>query len=309
MYRKFSLSIVATSSLLVIPFLGLTSCDSGPVNTGGSSNFELGTRFDLAELTADSNAIAVMPTFLLQGDSFTHNVPFILDPNVSEYDRGFQAADPPIIVDSSGQISNAEGESTTNNVNYIYDGVNAFDISEQNSFIATAGEALRGQFEEVTQNIVAASNEDQDNSFANLVLNNQSNANASRVYRVGLEGAGIIGSEAGIVLSTDFFTGTNSNVTQLNVRTNRRIVYEPDSTNATLMATGQISGNVTIIDTYANTSILDEDGGRGFLLGLQPEFAVFQSPTSNLVVDHDGIVGSTISHQGRFTLTLGVDAF
>ena len=58
MSKKFPIKMIALSSLLATPFVLLTSCDSGPVNTGGESDFDLGTRFDADTLAASAGEIA-----------------------------------------------------------------------------------------------------------------------------------------------------------------------------------------------------------------------------------------------------------
>lgn len=295
--------LVVASAMMALPFLTLSSCDSGAPDNSGESDFDLGTRFDEEALIANSGATVVMPQFLLQGDVFTHNVS-ISDSLRAEYGSGFQASDPPIIVDGAGQISTAEGGSTTENVSYIYEPDNgSFNLSEQNSFQANLGdEAIRDNFEnrlEAIENVPFA----QVGSLADAVAGNFTGAEASRIYEVAIESTGLIASDAG---PRSRVTLAGETVTDTSVRIERRISYVPTSTNGELLASGVISGNVIITDTYVDVRVLLPHDNRGRVVALEPTTVI---RVDGEPVEYDGIVSSVESHVGTFTLNLNSNAF
>ncbi|MGJ8655550.1 MAG: hypothetical protein ACSHX6_03790 [Akkermansiaceae bacterium] len=306
MSKKIPLTLATASAMMAIPFLGLTSCDSGPVDTGGASSFDLGNRYDEETLTANAGAVVEMPQFLLEGDAFTHDVIvsdlFIGD--LTEYGLGFQAGDDPIIVDSAGQISNAEGDSLTPNVDYIYEpDTGSFRLSEQNSFQANLGaEAIRNTFEEKMEEIEAVPFA-QIGSLAQAIAGNFTSEEAARIYEVAIESIGLIASDGGTL---SFATFGGEIVTDTTVRIFRNITYTPTSTNSTLLETGQISGTVTITDSIINIRVLLPHDGRGRVLALEPSGA---TSVNGVIVDYSGIITNTVSHFGTFTLDLGQDAF
>jgi len=224
--------LIAASAMMAIPFLALNSCDSGPVDTDGESNFELGARYDQATLEANTGGTAEMPQFLLQGDSFTHDVAFGFtdfttgENLLEEYGQGFQASDPAIIVDSAGQVSNAEGDSLTKNVNYIFEpDSSSLTLSEQNSFPANLGdEAIRAYFEnrmEAIEDVPFA----QIGSLAEAIAGNFSSEEAARIYEVAIESIGLIAADQGEVGS--FGSGLGQITTGASVRIGRTIRYQP----------------------------------------------------------------------------------
>ncbi len=312
MSKKIHLTLAAASAMMAIPFLGLTSCDSGPVNTGGASSFELGTRFDADELVANAADTVVMPPFLLEGDSFTHSVNFTSFPLVAnptgEYGQGFLDGDAPIVVNSSGQISNSEGDSLANNVSYIYDpDTTSFSLSEQNAFGGLTGEALRDNFEnrlDVIRNLDFA----QGGSVADFMNTNSTTAEAQIAYEAAMESIGLVASDTGLFFPLNFFLfqlpGTT--YTGNTVRLNRVINYAPQSSNATLLATGQITGTVTITDTYANVQILAAHDNRGPVLALEPSNFI---TVNGFIVEYNGLQTIVETYTGPFTLDLATDAF
>ncbi len=298
-------SLLTASAMMAIPLLSLTSCDSEPPNTGGSSTFELGNRYDQDTLAVNPAGTVEMPAFLLQGDSFTHNV-VVVDPLRIEYGQGFQASDPAIIVDGAGQISTAEGDSLSVNVGYIYEpDSGSFALSEQNSFPANFGnEAIRDDFEnrmEAIENVPFA----QIGSLAEAISGQFTGDEAARIYEVAIESIGLISSDVG---PTSIFTLGGEIVTNTTVRIRRRIAYEPTSTNGTLLSTGEITGNVTITDTYVDVRVLLPHDNRGRVLALEPTTAITNILTGN-IIEYNGIITYVESHVGTFNLTLNSSAF
>jgi len=318
MSKKNQITLATASVVIAIPFLGLTSCDSGEVNTEGVGSFELGDRFDEEELTLNSTATAEVPRFFLEGDSFTFDIDFAdIDPAVEEYGRGFTAADDPIVIDGSGQFSNAEGQSVTDNVLYLYDG-SEFNIAIQNSFVASAtnDDAIRDEFEEFTANF-SDLGEDFGSTLINLLEDFNVSQAASETYVAVIETGGFIGSANGALsISNNFFAANGILApTQATVRLDRVISFVPTSTNADLLATNQISGNVIITDTYSTISIANPGDNDLNFLTLEPEatleFISFDGFNNFFDLDNqfEGINQSIIAHDGTFTLTLSSDVF
>lgn len=296
MSKKLPFKILAMSTMIALPLIGLTSCDSGEIDNADSSAFDLGARYDEAELQASPASTAVMPQFLLAGDTFLHNVPF--GGIVQEYGLGFQDSDGEIIVDSAGQISTIEGDSVTPNTGYIYDPDNlGFVLQEQNAFPGNfTVEGIRNNFEarmEAIELVPFA----QIGSLADAILGDFTSAEASRIYEVAVESIGLVGSDRG---QFSFATLGGENLTDATVRISRTITYAPSSTNATLLSTGQIRGTVTIEDEIVNLRVLLPHDGRGRVLALEPASAV---RNNNTIVDYNGIVVNTVRNSGSFVYT------
>ena len=86
----------------------------------------------------------------------------------------------------------------------------------------------------------------------------------------------------------------------------RTISYVPTSTNADLLSTGIISGNVTFDDEIVAIVVLAPHDGRGEVLGLDPTIANFVNLE---VVDYDGINRQNSISIGTFSLDLGTNTF
>ena len=317
--------MITLSSLLATPFVLLTSCDSGPVNTGGESDFDLGTRFDADTLAASSGEKAEMPPFLLEGDSFEHDVNFVfptlvvnsfspflpeefLDVATEEYGRGFQFGDPAIIVNAAGQISNTEGEGVTDNVNYIYDpDTFSFSLTEQNSFPALGETALRQDFEaqlEAIENVALGG----AGSLASIIEDGGTDINSpesSNIIEAAIESIGLVASDQGAISTLNPPQTRSTNVT---ARIDRTIRYEPTSTNAELMEFGEITGNVFIEDTIGDVVVINFDE-RNDVVSFNADTFTFFVNTGN-VASFIGIDETVITYAGTFTYKLdGGDNF
>jgi len=316
MSKKISLNLVAASTILAVPFLGLNSCDSGPVDTSGESDFDLGTRFDGALLSANPTGIAEMPQFLLAGDTFVHAVDFTSPVNVNnrfltilpdqflagvteEYGRGFQFGDPAIVVNASGQISNTEGEGVTDNVNYIYDPDSAsFRLTEQNSFVAGGEDAQREEFEDATEAIENANFAGRE-SLAEAFTENLLGADTNDVFEAAIESIGLVASDQG---SISTLNPPQTRPTNTTARIARTIRYIPSSTNAQLIANGEITGTVQIIDTIADVVLINFDE-RGNILSFNADNATILINTGR-VIDFIDIDQTVITYEGPFTYSL-----
>ncbi len=303
MSKKRSFKIAAVTSLMALPLFTLTSCDSGEVDYGGSGSFDLGARYDEDELLANPTLAVTMPEFLLAGDAFTHDVPFTQDIMSSEYGSSFQSTDPAIVVNSAGQIATAEGDSVTENTGYIYDPDHAsFNLEEQNSFPANfTTEEIRDDFENRMEAIELVPFA-QVGSLAEALAGDFTSVEAARVYEVAVESVGLIGSDQGEIFSALFPLSTFGGefLTGATARISRSIQYNPTTTNAEFIATGQIEGNVDIIDVIINLRVLLEHDGRGRVLALEPTEVI---RNSGVIVEYNGIFTWTYTHTGTFTYT------
>ncbi len=303
------------SAFVAIPIFGLTSCDSGEVDTGGNSVFEFGPRFDPDVL--DLSATAEMPLFLVEGDIFSHDVPFIpTDVNspffignigsTLDFGRGFQAADPDIVVDAIGQITTIEGESVSENVNYIY-GNGRFTLTEQNSLRGDLGpEGNSEAFVTATEgfeNIPAS-----DPGSVADALSGGNFAAQSAIFAAAAEATGLIASSnIGQTSLVQFPNGDGVSYTGAAVRVGRTITYTPTSTNQEVLDTGQIQGTVTIVDAMTDLVVLngqfqDVNDPRDFMLSFD-RFRVFNVVTGR-VIDYDGLVQHQFTYEGTFVLNL-----
>jgi len=309
MYKKSLFNLTTVSAIVVMPFLSLTSCDSsGPLDTGGESDFsDLFNRLDA--LSENPDAIAEMPEFLLEGDTFEHDVifdgtgDFFVDGNIvsDEYGRGFQAGDAPIVVNSAGQISNTEGDSLTDNVSYIYQpGQSRFTLAAQNT-ITGGTEEIRNIFETLLISI-RDSGGDEEGSLSSAIRTfaggGQNSGLANRTLELAIESTGLIASDSGAIFSTAF---RGENPTTTTVRLARSIEYTPTSTNQEVLDTGEISGTVEIVDRYVAVAVLDEYDGRGNVVALEATTII---TVNGDIIDYDGIFDEVQTHTGTFTLSL-----
>ena len=305
MSKKISCRLITASTVLTLASVSLTSCDSGPVNTAGSANFELGNRYDAALLAANSTDIVVMPNFLLSGDTFTHDVffDFSFAGDLGEFSVGFEATDAPIEVNSVGQISVTTVGQTSNPVAYIYDGPSAtFEIAEQNAFSTTdSDEVIRNRFEISTE---AFGNNEfaQGGSLSTAITGDVDSAESQAIIEAAIESLGINALTGGDTFGEIF--GISD--TGVRVLFRRTISYVPTSTNADLLSTGIISGNVTFDDEIVAIVVLAPHDGRGEVLGLDPTIANFVNLE---VVDYDGINRQNSISIGTFSLDLGTNTF
>lgn len=321
MLKRFPLTLATMSAFVAIPIFGLTSCDSGEVDTGGASVFEFGPRFDPDVL--DLSATAEMPVFLVEGDIFTHDVPFtptdvdspfvffdvgVVDGfgSTLDFGRGFQVSDPDIVVDAIGQITTTEGESVSENVNYIY-GNGQFRLTEQNSLRADlGGEGNSEAFVTATEGLENIPGSDPGS--VNDALNGGNFAAQSEVFAAAAEATGLIASSnIGQNSIVGFPNGNGVSYTGAAVRVGRTITYTPTSTNQEVLDTGQIQGTVTIVDAMTDLVVLngqfeDVNDPRDFKLSFD-RFRVFNALTGR-VIDYDGLVQHQFTYEGTFTLNL-----